>query len=156
MGMHSRSTSLRVRAALAAGLMTLGVVGFAGIGHADDDLVEGTPCTVAARACADIDAGEAWLIDDGEIVRGPVSIRTGVEGSETPRGDFDVVWKDKDHHSAEFDGAPMPYAVFFAPGGIAFHEGGLGNGSAGCVRMEMADAEAFYDFLQVGDPVEIR
>jgi hypothetical protein len=50
----------------------------------------------------------------------------------------------------------MPFAVFFAPGGIAFHEGDLHTYSAGCVRLEHAQAEAFYRFLQVGDPVQVR
>lgn len=34
---------------------------------------------------------------------------------------------------------PMPYSVFFAPGGIAFHEGSLTEDSHGCVRLA-ADA----------------
>jgi hypothetical protein len=156
MGAHSRGVSLRVRVGVAlavAGLATFAVTGTA---TADHDTVEGTPCSTAARACVDIDAGTAWLIDDGEIVRGPVGISTGGEGRETPRGDFGVEWKNRDHRSAEFDGAPMPFAVFFAEGGIAFHEGNLHTKSAGCVRLVREDAEAFFEFLQVGDPVQIR
>lgn len=156
MGAHSKGVSFRARIAVAlavAGLATFGVVGTAA---ADHDIVEGTPCTEVARACVDVDARLAWLIEDGDVVRGPVLISTGGEGRETPRGDFQVAWKNKDHRSSEFDGAPMPFAVFFAEGGIAFHEGNLDTGSAGCVRMGHDDAEAWFGFLQVGDPVQVR
>ncbi|MDN5930158.1 MAG: L,D-transpeptidase [Pseudonocardia sp.] len=161
MGAHSKGVSFRARIAgsfltvalAVAGLATFGMVGTAA---ADHDVVEGTPCTETARACVDVDGGQAWLIDDGEVVRGPVGISSGGEGQETPRGDFQVEWKDRDHRSAEFDGAPMPFAVFFAAGGIAFHEGNLDTTSAGCVRLVREDAEAFFDFLQVGDPVQVR
>ena len=50
----------------------------------------------------------------------------------------------------------MPWAVFFAPGGIAFHEGRKETPSAGCVRLSAADAEIFFHALQIGDRVEVR
>lgn len=156
MGAHSKGVSFRLRTAVAlvvAGVATFGIVGTA---SADHDLVEGTPCTNAARACVDVGAAQAWLIDDGEVVRGPVAVSTGGEGRETPHGDFQVEWKHKDHKSAEFDGAPMPFAVFFATGGIAFHEGSLDSRSAGCVRLGHEDAAAWFDFLQPGDGVQVR
>ena len=118
--------------------------------------VAGTPCTAAAQACVDLKVNRAWLIDGGKVVRGPVSVSHGGQGMETPTGDFAVEWKDKDHRSKEFNNAPMPYAVFFAPGGIAFHEGSLVTTSAGCVRLVKADAQAFYEYLQVGDTVQVR
>lgn len=83
-------------------------------------------------------------------------VSIGGPGQETPRGEFRVEWKDINHRSTEFDGAPMPFSVFFAPGGIAFHEGNLYTDSAGCVRLERSQAEAFYRFLQVDDPVQVR
>lgn len=119
-------------------------------------LVPGTPCTSTARACADLSGRTAWLIQDGQVVRGPVPISIGGTETTTPTGTFEVEWKDKDHLSKEFDNAPMPYSVFFAPGGIAFHEGSLQTTSAGCVRLAHDDAAAFYDFLQVGDEVQVR
>ncbi len=156
MGTHSKGVSFRVRIAVAlavAGLATFGVVGTA---TADHEIVEGTPCTTAARACVDLNAKLAWLIQDGGVVRGPLPISAGGPGRETPRGDFRVEWKNKNHRSTEFDGAPMPFAVFFAQGGIAFHEGNLHTKSAGCVRMIYDDAAAFYDFLRIDDRVEVR
>ena len=66
----------------------------------------------------------------------------------------------KDHKSGEFrlangDPAPMPWAVFFADGGIAFHAGDPSRSSAGCIRLPPADAQAWFEFLQVGDQVQV-
>ncbi len=131
MGGHSRVTRRWAAAAAVVGLVTFGAVGTAQA----DDIADGTPCSEAARACVDLGAKLAWLIQDGEVARGPVPISSGGPERETLRGDFRVEWKNKNHRSAEFDGAPMPFAVFFAEGGIAFHEGNLHTPSAGCVRL---------------------
>jgi hypothetical protein len=48
------------------------------------------------------------------------------------------------------------FAVFFAEGGIAFHEGSLDRPSAGCVRLGHADAVEFYNVLQLDDRVQVR
>jgi hypothetical protein len=114
----------------------------------------GTPCTQAAKACVDLDSMQAWLVKDGQV-HGPVSISTGETGMETPRGNFRVLRKVKDFYSTEYD-APMPYSVFFAPGGVAFHEGDVDSKSAGCVHLAHDDAVAFFNTLQVGDPVEVH
>lgn len=122
----------------------------------DPNLVKGTPCTRTAEACADLAARKAWLITDGKVTRGPVRIASGGPGYETPRGTFTVQWKNRDHRSAEFDNAPMPFAVFFTDGGIAFHQGDLNSNSHGCIRLARADAEAFFNTLAVGDEVQVR
>lgn len=156
MGAHSRGVSYRARTAVALLVAGLSAFGLVGTATAGEGRVDGTPCSEYARACVDIDSRQAWLIDDGEVVRGPVPVSTGGEGRETPRGAFSVEWKNKNHRSAEFNGAPMPFAVFFAAGGIAFHEGNLHTPSAGCVRMSYDDAEAWFEFLQPGDAVEVH
>lgn len=159
MAIYRRTSRPLVRAAAAVVALGVGALSTVAVGSASagPGIVEGTPCSTAARACVSIDGAQAWLIENGGVVRGPVPISTGAPGShDTPRGDFVVEWKNRDHRSAEFDGAPMPWAVFYAPGGIAFHEGNLGTPSAGCVRLSGADAEAFYGFLAVGDRVEVR
>jgi len=115
-----------------------------------------TPCTASAHSCVDLANNKAWLIDDGKIARGPVAISHGGQGKETPTGTFRVLWKDQDHKSAEFDNAPMPYSVFFADGGIAFHQGNPNNPSAGCVHLSAADARAWFAALEVGDEVQVR
>jgi lipoprotein-anchoring transpeptidase ErfK/SrfK len=156
MGKHSRAARLRPVSVAVAALVVLGGLGAAGTAQADEAVVAGTPCTEEARACVDLAAKHAWLIEDGEVVRGPVPVSVGSPGHETPAGDFRVEWKNTNHRSKEFDGAPMPFAVFFAQGGIAFHEGSLENSSAGCVHLGHEDATEFYDFLGVDDPVQVR
>jgi hypothetical protein len=164
MGQHRRAVgggrrNLRRTATVAALSSALTVaVAYPAVAAAPDGgdaLVAGTPCTASARACVDIGSHSAWLISDGQVVRGPVDMTDGAEGFETPRGTFQVEWKHVDHVSGEY-GTPMPYSVFFAPGGIAFHEGDLGTSSAGCIRLAHDDAAAFFDFLQVGDEVQVR
>jgi hypothetical protein len=125
--------------------------------------VAGTPCTAAARACVDLGAQKAWLISPaGKVLRGPVPISTGGPGRETPTGDvFRVYRKDKDHKSEEFklpngQPAPMPYSVFFADGGIAFHAGDPARASSGCIHLNTPDAVAFFNTLQIGDHVQVK
>ena len=50
----------------------------------------------------------------------------------------------------------MPYSVFFAEGGIAFHEGNNETPSAGCVKLSMENAKAWFAYLQVGDQVQVH
>lgn len=111
-------------------------------------------CPAAARACVDLDRREAWLQADGRVVYGPVPMEPGTGDALTPRGAFAVSWKDEEHISGEY-GDPMPFSVFFAPGGIAFHEGSLTTPSHGCVHLRHDDAAHFFAQLQPGDPVTV-
>jgi hypothetical protein len=138
------------------------------------EIVPGTPCTKRAIACVSLGAKKSWIFGpdaDGNtvITHGPIPVSTGGPGKETPVGDFVVEWKNKNHRSSEFFtphgckpgtpnclGAPMNWAVFFAQGGIAFHEGTLNQRSSGCVRLTPAEAQYYYNTLQLGDKVEIR
>jgi lipoprotein-anchoring transpeptidase ErfK/SrfK len=49
----------------------------------------------------------------------------------------------------------MPYSVFFAPGGIAFHEGSVTENSHGCVHLAPDAAPVFFDSLVRGDVVQV-
>lgn len=122
---------------------------------AASDLVAGTPCTVTAKACVDLAGLRAWLIEDGVVRRGPVSIMVGDEIDPTPLGTFQVEWKAEAWTSREYL-TQMPYSVFFAAGGIAFHEGSQETNSAGCVKLTHDDAMAWFQYLQVGDEVQVR
>ncbi|WP_224390224.1 L,D-transpeptidase [Pseudonocardia sp. ICBG1293] len=155
-----RSTR-RVRRRRALAVVTAGlVVGLGAAGTAlaagADPGVAGTPCSASARACVDLGSQQAWLMNGGSVTYGPVDVATGGHGTETPTGDFAVYDKDREHYSAEFDGAPMPWSVFFAPGGVAFHQGDRDSGSAGCVKMRNQDATVFFGKLRQGDRVEVR
>ena len=112
------------------------------------------PCLPTVRACVELAADHAWLLDNGRIVRGPVPITPGDPDSPTPRGSFTVQWKAPAYTSREFL-VQMPWSVFFADGGIAFHEGDPETYSAGCVKLDEEDARAFFTHLQVGDAVQI-
>ncbi|WP_106096852.1 L,D-transpeptidase [Pseudonocardia dioxanivorans] len=117
--------------------------------------VAGTPCTATARACVDLASRTAWLLDGDQVVRGPVAVQHGGHEYPTPVGTFTVQWKAEQYTSREF-GSPMPYSVFFAPGGVAFHEGRQDTPSAGCVKLVHDDAVAWFSYLQVGDEVQIH
>ncbi|WP_459706839.1 L,D-transpeptidase [Actinophytocola sp. KF-1] len=114
----------------------------------------GVPCGAGVDACIDLSANKSWLLRDGAVSYGPVPITHGRPGYETPPGTFNVGWKDIDHKSSEFDGAPMPFSVFFN-GGIAFHQGSLSDLSHGCIHLSPAAAETFYNALSVGDTVQV-
>jgi hypothetical protein len=76
------------------------------------------------------------LYSDGALVASaPVS--TGVPGHPTPLGVFDVIQRDRFHHSNIYSNAPMPFMQRITWSGVALHEGeGVGHpASHGCIRM---------------------
>ncbi|GAA4929751.1 L,D-transpeptidase-like protein [Actinomycetospora succinea] len=118
-------------------------------------------CPPQVSACVDLRTHQSWLQRDGDVVYGPVPFLPGADtgrrapgptSSATPTGLFHVQRKDADAVSHEY-GEPMPHAVYFAPGGIAFHEGSLTESSHGCIHLEAPDATAFFGHLAVGDDV---
>jgi L,D-transpeptidase-like protein len=111
-------------------------------------------CPVRARACVDVGRGLAWLQTHGSTTYGPVPIATGSGNHATPSGDFIVQWKARHWVSTEY-GVPMPYSVFFASGGIAFHEGPLHTHSHGCVHLGRDAAREFFHRLPVGAHVHV-
>ena len=111
------------------------------------------PCRTSAVACVRLSTSEAWLVGHGHAY-GPVPIGFGVGGHATPTGVFHVSWKAKHWVSREY-GDPMPYAVFFAAGGIAFHQGSLDTSSHGCVHLTAAAARRFFAALKPGDEVQV-
>ena len=157
------TASLAVTVLASVGLASQALAGTsdaADAAHAQP-LAPGTPCSITARSCVDLETQQAWLIQDGKVTTGPIRIASGGNGQETPIGhSLRVYRKDKDQKSQEFrlpngDPAPMPWAVFFEDGGIAFHSGDPSRSSAGCIRLESRDAEAWYNDLQIGDQVQV-
>ncbi|HWD02265.1 MAG TPA: L,D-transpeptidase [Amycolatopsis sp.] len=117
------------------------------------------PCATAAAssgtaACVDLSAHRAWLLRDGEVIYGPVSMLPGRKGHATPTGTFHVLSKEKMHYSREFDNAPMPNSVFFYPGD-AFHTGSLRTYSHGCVHLSAKSSSKFFSTLHIGDVVQV-
>lgn len=81
----------------------------------------------------------------------PVS--TARPGKITPRGSYGVQWLSKDHRSSLYDGAPMPFAIFFN-GNFAIHGTDkvkqIGTpASAGCVRLLPSDASRLFEAVRV-------
>ena len=89
---------------------------------------------------------------DGELLyTWPVS--TGRDGYDTPNGAFNPFWMDRDHHSEEWDDAPMPYSMFFTKQGHAIHGTyevrHLGQPvSHGCVRLSVKNASILWDLVK--------
>lgn len=93
----------------------------------------------------------------GETMMAATTISTGRDEKPTPTGIFSVLNKMPMYRSKKYDNAPMPYAEFFEPHGIALHGGVVGNepNSHGCVHLPSAFAKKLYSITMVGTPVYI-
>jgi L,D-transpeptidase catalytic domain len=114
-------------------------------------------CPAAASACVDLSDHVTWLQSNGRITYGPVRMEPGAPGTQhaTPRGTFKVLWKAGPNFISSEYHEPMPYAVFFAPGGIAFHGGSLTTPSHGCVHLSIGSARYYHDHLPIGAEVVV-
>lgn len=78
-------------------------------------------------------------------------VSSGKSGYETPSGAYRVLWMDKDHLSDTYDKAPMPNAIFFAPG-YAIHgasKSAWGHpASHGCVRLPVSKSAQLFDLVK--------
>ena len=117
--------------------------------------VAAAPCGSSAAACISLSSQRAWLMSGGQVTYGPTPITSGKPGWRTPAGIFRVQWKDKNHHSRQFNNAPMPYSVFFTNSGVAFHQGSLRVPSHGCVHLSRDAAINFFNTLAVGQVVQV-
>ncbi|WP_224401193.1 L,D-transpeptidase [Pseudonocardia sp. ICBG1034] len=135
--------------ALGLGLATIAGVAVAGTALAGSPaaeqaraqpLVPGTPCSITAKACVDLDSQRSWLIQDGKVIRGPIGISSGGNGQETPVGhSLRVYRKDATHKSEE---SRLP-------------NGDPNRSSAGCIHVPPDEAKAYFDYLQIGDQVQV-
>ena len=120
----------------------------------------------------------------GKTLVGETTVSTGKPGFGTPPGHYTVVSKDVDHVSTafgdyvdgsgnvvrsnidsrkdhqpkgtHFDGARMPYAMFFRSG-YAMHQGYVPPFAAshGCIRIPKGMASQFFEHAPVGTPVTV-
>ena len=111
------------------------------------------PCPATARACVDLAGQRTWLQKDGNVEYGPVTMSSGAQGWETPRGTHKVTRKVKDEISREFHNAPMQYSVYFTNTGVAFHAGRVDWLSHGCIHLNHDDAVTYFNSLKPGDVV---
>jgi lipoprotein-anchoring transpeptidase ErfK/SrfK len=120
----------------------------------------------------------------GKTLVGESTVSTGKSGFSTPPGSYSVLSKSPDHVSTifgdyiddygnvvrsnidarkdrrppgtHFDGAEMPYAMFFR-GGYAMHQGYVPPFAAshGCIRLPRGMASRFYENAPIGTPVKV-
>ena len=123
------------------------------------------------------------MIGDQVVADGPIS--SGRRGHETPRGHFNVMEKDPNHHSSlygdfvdssgrtvragvsahsdsapsgtHFAGAPMKWFLRLTGEGVGMHIGILPGypASHGCIRESVDGAKLFYDYARVGTSVDV-
>jgi L,D-transpeptidase catalytic domain len=115
-------------------------------------------CPAAAVACVDLARHITWLQSGGKVSFGPVRMEPGKPGSgphATPTGTFQVQWKAGPDFISDIYNEPMPWATFFAPGGVAFHGGSLTHWSHGCVHLTVANAHYYNEHLPIGAEVVV-
>lgn len=123
------------------------------------------------------------LLGEEVVIDSPIS--SGKRSRMTPSGSFQVMEKDKDHHSSvygdfvdssgrvvrkgvssridsapsgtHFVGSPMTWFMRLTGDGVGMHVGFLPGypASHGCIRMPSAAAEMFYARVKVGTPVVV-
>jgi lipoprotein-anchoring transpeptidase ErfK/SrfK len=145
---------------------------------------EGDRVSGPARIIIDVSDQRAYFYKGDQLV-GVSKVSSGRDGFDTPRGDFKINQKDKDHKSSLygnfiwpngeiaqkdidlskdkkppgtiFDGAKMPFFMRFTAG-VGMHGGYLPGFAAshGCVRMPTYMAETFFRNVELGTPVTVR
>jgi lipoprotein-anchoring transpeptidase ErfK/SrfK len=145
----------------------------------DDEGVSGSPRIVVNKA-----EQKAYFYKGKHLV-GETTVSTGKHGFSTPAGRYQVLSKSPDHVSTlfgdyvddygnvvrfnidsrkdrrppgtHFDGAEMPYAMFFR-GGYAMHQGYVPPYAAshGCIRLPRGMARPFFENAPVGTPVIVK
>ena len=93
----------------------------------------------------------------GDTLMAATTISSGRESKPTPTGVFSILNKTPMYHSKKYDNAPMPFAQFFDPHGIALHAGLVADepNSHGCVHLPSSFAKKLYTVTDVGTPVYI-
>jgi hypothetical protein len=88
---------------------------------------------------------------------GVSTISSGRDGYETPTGVFTILEKNKEHRSAKYNNASMPYQQRLTWGGVALHAGGLPGypESHGCVHLPMAFSKILFEAMPMGGTVVI-
>lgn len=89
---------------------------------------------------------------------GTAVILYGADGMPTPLGRFPVKEKRRDHYSATYGNAPMPYSLWLTDDGVAIHGSSVRAGSAthGCIGVPETFAAKLFAAARVGDEVVIE
>jgi lipoprotein-anchoring transpeptidase ErfK/SrfK len=91
----------------------------------------------------------------GNQLMAVASVSSGRPGHDTPTGMFEIMNKERLHHSKKYENAPMPFAQFFTDYGVALHAGHNPGepASHGCIRLPAAFAKKLFTVTGVGTPV---
>jgi lipoprotein-anchoring transpeptidase ErfK/SrfK len=110
----------------------------------------------AARVVISLGDQMAYLYRGNEMMAA-ASISTGRDGKESPAGVFEVLGKERMHHSKKYNDAPMPWAQWITDYGIAMHAGPNPGHAAshGCIRLPSKFAKKLFTVTDVGTPVLI-
>jgi len=114
-----------------------------------------------------VPAGPTWIrVDlDAQLLSvfragheiGTAVILYGADGVETPTGKFPILAKFKDHRSATYDNAPMPYTLRLTGDGVSIHASNVrwGYATHGCIGVPEAFAAKLFAAASLGDDVLI-
>jgi hypothetical protein len=88
---------------------------------------------------------------------GTAVVLYGADGLPTPIGKFPILAKLKDHVSATYGNAPMPYTLRLTNDGVAIHGSNVRWGFAthGCVGVPKDFAAKLFEVVSKGDEVLI-
>ena len=114
-----------------------------------------------------VPAGPVWIRVDlksqiisvfrsGEEI-GTAVILYGADSVPTPTGRFPILAKLKDHRSATYDNAPMPYTLRLTKDGVSIHGSNVRWGFAthGCIGVPTAFAAKLFNAAHIRDDVTI-
>jgi lipoprotein-anchoring transpeptidase ErfK/SrfK len=109
-----------------------------------------------------LDLQRAYVYRDGQRI-GTTTVSSGKPGHDTPTGVFQILQKQKLHHSNRYEdprtgrAAAMPWMQRLSWEGVALHAGHVRAqpASHGCVRLPPAFAQQLYGITKTGDTVVI-
>ena len=111
------------------------------------------PTSASAKIVAHVDISQQRLhLYVNGAKRGSWAVSTARRGYRTPIGSYRPYWLNRHHRSSIYQGAPMPYSVFFR-GGYAIHGTdaikSLGRpASHGCIRLHPANAARLFNLIR--------
>jgi len=104
----------------------------------------------------------------GDKLEREVLVSTGVKGTETPTGEFTILWKTPSRYMQgplpgmkdSYDLPGVPWVMYFTKSGAAFHGTNWHNNfgkkhSHGCVNLPVDESEWLYSWAAVGTKVVV-
>ncbi len=104
--------------------------------------------SAAVEARVDLSEQRMRVYQNG-VLRYTWPVSTARRGKITPVGTWTAKWTSRHHRSSRYNGAPMPYSIFYS-GNYAIHGTNqikrLGRpASAGCIRLHPDNARVLYN-----------